>query len=335
MPRLSPSKALTFFKEAYSQGVFGHAYLLTGQDTQYQYDIAMHLAQLLNCEAPSTDETGSPAPCESCRACKWISSVSHPIVKVMSRLTFEDDESYASKPKASRDKDRTQIATAQVKSLQSYLSRQAGANEHRVIIFTDVEKVKTSESPQTSSPAGGYPLPFEWLNEPKNKAFTLTWQPLTQGVFNEASANRFLKSLEEPNPRTHYFFLTRNAESLLPTIVSRCQTIYVPSITGDAKAAPVLPDALGQWIHNAFYNRNPLEVQPLSQELEALLKESGMVPLQACRLLQQVLQAPAYKDDTHRYVRWQQALAKMERYLKQSCNPANTMWGLVDAVVGR
>jgi DNA polymerase III delta prime subunit len=333
MPRLATSKALTFFKEAFTQGVFGHAYLLTGQDTQYQYDIAMHLAQLLNCEAPTTDDIGSPAPCETCRSCKWIATGSHPIVKVVSRLTFEDDESYASKPKASRDKDRTQIATAQVKSLQNYLSRQAGMNEHRVIIFTDVEKVKASERPESESSTGVYPLPFEWLNEPKNKAFTLQWQPLTQGVFNEASANRFLKSLEEPHPRTHYFFLTRNAESLLPTIVSRCQTIYVPNITGNAMPSVVLPDALNQWINHAFYNCNPLDVQPLSQELEALFKESGMLPLQACRLLQQALQENRFKDDTTRYVRWQQALAKMERYLKQSCNPANTMWGLLDAVV--
>ncbi len=333
MPRPASSKALTFFKEAFTQGVFGHAYLLTGQDTQYQYDIAMHLAQLLNCETPITEGTGSPEPCESCRSCKWIATGSHPIVKVMSRLTFEDDESYASKPKASRDKDRTQIATAQVKSLQSYLSRQAGMNEHRVIIFTDVEKVKAPASAEDVDRKGVYPLPFEWLNDAKNKAFSLEWQPLTQGVFNEASANRFLKSLEEPHPRTHYFFLTRNAESLLPTIVSRCQTIYVPSITANATPSVILPDSLNQWMHNAFYNRNPLEVQPLFQELEGTLKDIGMTPLQVCRLFQHALQAPAYKDDTSRYVRWQQALAKMERYLKQSCNPANTLWGLLDAVV--
>ncbi len=324
MPRLAPSKTLTFFKEAFTQGVFGHAYLLTGQDTQYQYDIAMHLAQLLNCESPTTDDTGSPEPCESCRSCKWIATGSHPIVKIMSPLTYEDGASAG----------KTKISTGQVKHLQShFLALQAGVQEHRVIIFTDAEKVKASESLETPSPAGVYPLPYDWLNDAKNKAFTLQWQPLTQGIFNEASANRFLKSLEEPHPRTHYFFLTRNAESLLPTIVSRCQTIYVPSLSGDAKPTAVLPDALNQWIHNAFYNLNPLDVQPLFQELEAVLKDVGLTPLQACRLLQQALQASAYKDDTQRYVRWQQSLAKMERYLKQSCNPANTLWGLLDAVV--
>ena len=333
MPCLAPSKALSFFKSAFCQGVFGHAYLLTGQDTQYQYDLAMHMAQLLNCEAPLQDETSQPTPCETCRPCKWIAQVSHPIVKIVSRLTFEDEDSYASKPKASRDKDRTQIATAQVKSLQSYLARQAGPHEHRVVIFTDAEKVTVPQSEQAPSDVGAYPLPYEWRNDPKNKAFTLSWQPLTQGVFNEASANRFLKSLEEPHPRTHYFFLTRHAESLLPTIVSRCQTIYVPSFIQPEKPAVALPDALTVWIHKAFYNRNPLELHPLTQELEALLKESGMPLLQACRLLQQALQAPPFKDDSPRYIRWQQALAHMERYLKQSCNPSNTLWALLDAVL--
>ena len=331
MPRLIPSKALTFFKEAFAQGVLGHAYLLTGQDTQYQYDIAMYLAQLLNCEALIRDETGASEPCEQCRSCKWIATGSHPIVKVMSRLTFEDDESYNAKPKASRDKDRTQIATAQVKSLQTYLSRQAGVQEHRVIIFTDAEKVKASESIETQE--GAYPLPYEWLNEAKNKAFTLNWQPLTRDIFNDASANRFLKSLEEPHPRTHYFFLTRHVESLLPTIVSRCQTVYVPKLEHRSSVAVVLPLPLQTWIDKAFYNRQSLDVHPLAQELEALLKEMSMTPLQASRLLKQYLQGSAYKEDTRRYVKWQEALSQMERYLKQSCNPANTMWGLVDSVV--
>ena len=42
---------------------------------------------------------------------------------------------------------------------------------------------------------------------------------------NESSANAFLKSLEEPPPKTAYFLLTDRPESILPTIVSRCQRI--------------------------------------------------------------------------------------------------------------
>ncbi len=49
---------------------------------------------------------------------------------------------------------------------------------------------------------------------------------------NPASANAFLKTLEEPPERTMFLLLTEQPESLLPTIISRCQRIDLP----DARA---------------------------------------------------------------------------------------------------
>ena len=48
---------------------------------------------------------------------------------------------------------------------------------------------------------------------------------------NENSANAFLKSLEEPSPKTVYFLLTDRPDAILPTIRSRVQRINlaVPS----------------------------------------------------------------------------------------------------------
>ena len=44
---------------------------------------------------------------------------------------------------------------------------------------------------------------------------------------NESSANAFLKMLEEPTPKTVFFLLTDAPDQLLPTIVSRCQSVDV------------------------------------------------------------------------------------------------------------
>jgi len=53
-----------------------------------------------------------------------------------------------------------------------------------------------------------------------------------------AAANAFLKSLEEPTPKTMYLLLTDAPDAVLPTIVSRCQRIdlKLPSgvLEGDA-----------------------------------------------------------------------------------------------------
>lgn len=46
------------------------------------------------------------------------------------------------------------------------------------------------------------------------------------------SANAFLKTLEEPPPRTLFLLLTDQPEQLLPTIISRCQRIDLPDARG-------------------------------------------------------------------------------------------------------
>ncbi len=61
---------------------------------------------------------------------------------------------------------------------------------------------------------------------------------------NEASANAFLKTLEEPPPNTVFLLLTEAPEQLLPTIVSRCQRIDLP----DARER-LLPEP---WRANVF-----------------------------------------------------------------------------------
>lgn len=43
--------------------------------------------------------------------------------------------------------------------------------------------------------------------------------------FNDNSANAFLKTLEEPPPRTLFLLLTESPETMLPTILSRCHRI--------------------------------------------------------------------------------------------------------------
>ena len=47
-----------------------------------------------------------------------------------------------------------------------------------------------------------------------------------------AAANSFLKSLEEPPPKTLYLLLTDQPDSILPTIISRTQRIDLPMPSG-------------------------------------------------------------------------------------------------------
>ncbi len=50
---------------------------------------------------------------------------------------------------------------------------------------------------------------------------------------NVSAANAFLKTLEEPPPRTLFLLLTDSPQSLLPTIISRCQRINIMGGSAD------------------------------------------------------------------------------------------------------
>ena len=50
---------------------------------------------------------------------------------------------------------------------------------------------------------------------------------------NDAASNALLKTLEEPPPTTHIFLITSRADSLLPTIRSRCQTMRFGPVGGE------------------------------------------------------------------------------------------------------
>ncbi len=50
---------------------------------------------------------------------------------------------------------------------------------------------------------------------------------------NDAASNALLKTLEEPPPTAYIFLITSRPDALLPTILSRCQTI---------RLAPIAPD---------------------------------------------------------------------------------------------
>lgn len=52
-------------------------------------------------------------------------------------------------------------------------------------------------------------------------------------LLNAASANAFLKTLEEPLPDTSFVLMARSRDGVLPTLVSRCQTLVFRKIPDD------------------------------------------------------------------------------------------------------
>lgn len=61
---------------------------------------------------------------------------------------------------------------------------------------------------------------------------------------NEAAANTFLKTLEEPSEYVHFVFLVRNTSKILPTIKSRAHIYYLSPETKTSTAPQIEPEIM-------------------------------------------------------------------------------------------
>jgi DNA polymerase III, delta subunit len=142
----------------------------------------------------------------------------------------------------------TQIRVAQIRYLQEQLSHQAGEYP-RMVVFCDA----------ASQPAGDSALsavlpPFDWASLPGADGQQWVPMPLSRGLFNAQSANRFLKTLEEPGPHTYFVFFAQQQDDVLPTVVSRCQVIpFQPEVNQTALYPPELADFWHGWFQRPIH----------------------------------------------------------------------------------
>jgi DNA polymerase-3 subunit delta' len=104
-------------------------------------------------------------------------------------------------------------------SLEQWME-QMGATTQQAIITAGESDALTRKTAIKSS-QGGYKVGIIWLAE----------------LMNESSANKFLKTLEEPSDDTIFILVVERPELLLETIRSRVQRIDIPRISQEALQA--------------------------------------------------------------------------------------------------
>lgn len=224
----SISFARKFFQSAIDCEHLAQGYVLRGQNLAEAYQLVLDIARVVNCQNQGAAQSlvDSAVTC-ACNSCRWIADNAHPGVLTVSRLTYwvdedggdlsEDDIHKMRKGKKSLPKD---IKTSQIARLIHQLG--ISSEFYRIVIFVNGD---VTASPDENT----IPAPYDWrhISEFEGKHFSI--RPLSRYQFNASSANRFLKTLEEPPGKTLFFFLTDHESSLLDTIVSRCQVIPVNS----------------------------------------------------------------------------------------------------------
>ncbi len=199
---IQQSHAKEVVQRAIRHGRMAHAYLLHGPEGSGKEAIALALAQTFLCErrgkADSGDLFAAPTKsdwaCGQCSSCKRIAEQTHPDVHIVIPRAASSTEAEITEVLRS-------IATQPLNRTRPW--------ENSFILIDDVRELKRTFATSSYEGRGSVALLFE-----------------AQRLKAE-SANALLKLLEEP-PDEKFFILTANSlESLLPTIISRCQPILV------------------------------------------------------------------------------------------------------------
>jgi DNA polymerase III subunit delta' len=185
-----------------------HALLLQGSADVGVLELAVVLAQTWLCESADVAGVAKLQPCGRCAACHLMQNKAHPDLLLL--LTEEarlhsgwllpmDKAANASAEAAADDKPRKKA------------SRQIRIDEVR---WVNEWAAKTSS---------------------RGRAKVVVLHPAER--LNTQAANALLKTLEEPSAGVRFLLTANDAESLMPTVRSRCQRVRMAAPDADAALA--------------------------------------------------------------------------------------------------
>jgi hypothetical protein len=170
----------------------------------------------------------------NCINCNWAKNNQHPAILTISKL--------GNKP--SDDDSKTVISVKQSQMVKNSLLNTS--DYHRVFIFCDAE-IKDG-----------------------------IWSPLglSRTNFHEETANSLLKIIEEPPENTTFFFLTRDKNDLIETIISRSQSFFVPSYDAGNSSYSMVEKLFSNYLE--FERKDSFD---LAQNLFNLSKETDSITI--------------------------------------------------------
>lgn len=191
-----------------------HAYLFAGNEGVGKDAMALELARVLHCEKKNEEA------CGECASCLKLNTLQHPDVKFITALPVGKSEK-------SDDPPMEKLTAADVESVREQYKLKGENPYHRIAIArANIIKINSIRDVRResamSSLYGG------------KKVFIIS---NTDEMGDEAS-NTLLKTLEEPPGDTLLILTTSRPETLLQTIISRCQLVrFDPLTEGDIRAA--------------------------------------------------------------------------------------------------
>jgi DNA polymerase-3 subunit delta' len=216
-----------------------HAQLFYGPPGSGKLPLAIAFAQYLSCENPSENDS-----CGLCPSCQKFNKLVHPdlhfvfpVVKSGSQKPISD--SYI---KAWRE---TLINTPYF-TYQQWLGKLESENKQASIYRDEANEIIRKLNLKT------YESEFK---------FMIIWLPEKMNI---TAANKLLKMIEEPPPKTVFLLISEDRNNVLPTIFSRTTPVKIPAIN---------QQELADWISNE-YNSDSAEAASISRMSRGNLAEA-------------------------------------------------------------
>ncbi len=202
-------------------GRLPHAVMLHGPEGAGKLALALALSRYLLCEGQKAEGR----PCEDCPSCHMTKVWAHPDLHfsfpVIKRKSTDQPISDDFLPQW-----REQIDHSPYFTQGQWLARIDAQNQQMAHFVGESESLwhKLSIKPAR----GGCRVIIVWLPE----------------RMMEPCANKLLKLIEEPPPRTHFLMVSEQPDLVLGTIVSRAQPVHVPPLS-EAEISKALRERRG------------------------------------------------------------------------------------------
>ncbi len=186
-----------------------HALLFFGPEGSGKFAIALAFARYISCENRTAEDA-----CGVCPSCVKYDKLIHPdlhfvfpVIKKKAGTEPVSDTFIAQW--------RQMVLKSPWFSLNTWTEAMEVANEQAIIPVAEATEIVRKLN--LKSFESDFKIMIIWLPE----------------KMNAETANKLLKMIEEPPAKTLFLLISEEDDKLLPTILSRCQPVRIPSVPGE------------------------------------------------------------------------------------------------------
>lgn len=182
-------------------GRISHTMMFAGPKGSGKLPLALAYAQYLLCQNPTPEDS-----CGECSSCRRIAALQHPDLHLVYPVIKKKS---TDKPKSEDfiESFREQYLANPYMSYMNWVDSLNAENKQASVFVSENESIMHKLN--LKSYGGSYKIFIFWMME----------------RVNVETANKLLKSLEEPPEKTIFLLISDQTELILPTIISRAQLI--------------------------------------------------------------------------------------------------------------